>query len=100
LVHRAEAVDGQLIEPGLGCVVGGMELVDSPVRVDDHVVDEHHPLAPVVEGGQLADDGQDCVGLAQVVVRGVRQVLHLAHHVIPEITHQTGMQRGQVRQLR
>jgi hypothetical protein len=61
-----------------------------------------HPLAPVVEGGQLADDGtSDGVGLAQVVVAGRSgRSLHLAHHVVPEIPDQSGMQRGQVRQLR
>ena len=46
-----------------------VELVGAPGRIDDHVVDEHHPLAPVVEGGQLADHRQDGVGMAEVVGR-------------------------------
>ena len=41
-----------------GRLVGRVHLIGAPGRVDDHVVDEDDPLAPVVEGGQLADDRQ------------------------------------------
>ena len=93
---RPDAVGGQLVEAGLGGLVGGVELVVAPRRVDHHVVDEHDPLAPVVEGGQLADHGQDGVGLAQVVGRHVGQVLDLADHVVAEVADQAGVQRRQV----
>ena len=97
---RPDAVGGQLVEAGLGGGVGGVELGVAPGRVDHHVVDQHHPLAPVVEGGQLADDGQDGVGLAEVVGRDVGQVLDLAHHVVAEVADQAGVQRRQVGEVR
>ena len=61
--------------------------------------DEHHALTPVVECGQLADHGQDGVGMAQVVRRRVREVLDFADHVITEVTDQSGMERRQVGQV-
>jgi hypothetical protein len=50
----------------------------------------------MVERRQLTDDGQDGVGLAQVVRRHVGQVLDLAHHVVAEITDESAVQRWQV----
>jgi hypothetical protein len=67
-----------------------------PRRVDDHVVDEHHPLAPVVERGQLADHRQHGVGMALVVGGRAGQVLDLPDHVVAQVADQAGMERGQV----
>ena len=83
-----------------GIAVGEVQLVGSPSRVDDHVVDEHHPLTPVVEGGQLPDHGQDGIRMAVVVGRGVRQVLHLPDHVVAQVADQPGMERRQLGKVR
>ncbi len=99
LVEPAEAISRQLVQPPLGGGMGDVELVGPPRRVDHHVVNQHHPLAPVVEGSQLADDGQDGVRMAEVVGWGVRQVLDLPDHVVAEIADQPGVERGQVGQL-
>ncbi len=70
-------------------------------RLGHHdVVHQHDALAPVVEGAELADDHQRGVGMAEVVVRGVGEPLHLAHHVVAEIPHQTPVQRRQAGQHR
>ena len=53
----------------------------------------------MVEGGQLADDGQDGVGMAEVVGGHAGQVLDLAHHVVTQVTDQTGVKGGQVRKV-
>ena len=66
------------------------------VRSDHHVVDEHHPLAPVVEGGELSDDRQQRVGMAEVVAGRVRQVLDLADHVVAEVADEAGVERRQI----
>ncbi len=100
LGRRTHAVDGQLVEAGLGVGMGTLEVVVAPRRVDHHVVDQHHPLAPVVEGGELSDDGQDGVGLPEVVWRRVRQVLDLPDHVVAEVADEPGVQRRQVGQVR
>ncbi len=57
-------------------------------------------MAPVVEGGQLADHGHEGVGLAEIVLGDAREVLHLPHDVIAQVSDQAGVQRRQVRQLR
>ena len=97
LVERPETVGGQLVEP---CAAAASWAASSslgrPRRVDDHVVDQHHPLAPVVEGGQLADDRQDGVGMAEVVRRGVGQVFDLTDHVVAQIADQSGMERREI----
>ena len=55
-----------------------------------------HPLAPVVVGGQLADDRHHGVGVAQVVGGHVGQVLDLADDVVAEVAHDPAVQRRQV----
>ena len=97
--RRAEAVGGQRVEPPRARGVGGVELVGVPRGVDDHVVDQHHPLAPVVERGQLADHGQDGVGVPEVVGGVSGQVLDLADDVVAQVADQAGVERGQVGQV-
>ena len=65
---------------------------------DEGVGDERDPLAPVVVGGQLADDRQDGVGVAEVVGRDVGQALDLAHDVVAEVADEAAVQRRQVGQ--
>jgi len=100
LIDRLEAVGGQPVEPDEGVVMGGVELGPAPAGIGHHVVDEHDPLAPVVEGGQLTDHRQDGVRLPEVVGRDVREVLDLTDHVVAEVADQTGMEGRQVGQHR
>ena len=93
LRRRADAVGGQVVQAVVGRGVGGIELGVAPRRVDHHVVDQDHPLAPVVEGGQLADHAQHGVGLAEIVGRHVGQVLDLPHDVVAEVADQAAVQR-------
>ena len=76
--------------------VGLGHLLGRPVRGHHDVLDQDDPLAPVVEGGQLADHHQGGVGVPEVVGRGVGQVLHLAHHVVAEVAHHPPVQGRQV----
>ncbi len=100
LVERAAAVSGQLVEAGQRGVVPRVELrVGQPGLYED-VLDEAHPLAPVVVGRQLPDHGQHRVRVAEVVRGHVGQVLDLAHDVVPEVPEHTAVQRGQVLQRR
>ena len=94
-----ETVSGQCVEAFEGGAVGRVELIGAPGGVDDHVVDEHHTLVPVVEGGQLTDHGQDGIGVSEVIGRRLGQVLHLPHDVVTEIADQPGMERGEVGQV-
>ena len=93
LVERAGAVARQLIEPGDRVVVGDIESGLVHAVAHDDVVDQRHPLAPVVERRQLADDGQDSIGMASIVVGDVGQALDLAHDVVAEVADQTAVQR-------
>ena len=54
----------------------------------------------MVERRERTDDAHDCIGHVAVVVRNVRKVLHLAHHVVAEVPHDTALQRGQFREQR
>ena len=81
-------------------VEGGIDLIGAPGRVQDHVLNQDDSLAPVVEGGQLADQGHDGVGMAEIVLGDVGEVLHLSHDVIAQIADQPGMQGRQVGQIR
>ncbi len=99
MLDRAEAVGRQLVEAFLGALVGTGELLLGGLGLDDHVVDEDHPLTPVVEGGQLPDDGQDGVGVAEVVGGHGRKVLDLADHVVAEVADQPGVEGRQVGQV-
>ena len=92
LVERAGAVGGQLVEPPDRGVVGGIEDGLVGVGIHDHVVDQGHPLAPVVEGGELTDDRHHGVGLVTVVGRDVGQVLDLAHDVVAEVAHEAAVE--------
>ena len=96
LAQRAEEIGGEVVEARPRLVEGGRGLGLAPGLVDDHVVDQHDPLAPVVEGAQLADDVQHGVGQPGVVAGDVGQVLDLPHDVVPEVPHQPAVQRGQV----
>ena len=85
------------VEPGLGLARGPRRAPSAPQAGSMTTLSiEHHPLAPVVEGGQLADDRQDGVGVAEVVGRRVGQVLDLPDHVVAEVADQAGVQRRQV----
>ena len=92
----AGAVHGQLAQPPTGVVVGPGQ-ASPPVRRlgHDHVVDQDDALAPMVEGGELADHHQGGIGMAQVVGRHAGQPLDLAHHVVAEIPDQPSVQRRQ-----
>ena len=96
LVERTGAVGGQLVEARDGVVVAAVELVVAEAGLDEHVLDERGPLAPVVVGGELADHRHHRVGVALVVGRDVGQVLDLAHDVVAEVAHDPAVQRRQV----
>ena len=93
------AVRRQFEEPGAGGLVGRRDRlgVDHATgRVGHHhVVHQHDPLAPVVEGAELADDDERRVGVAEVVRRRLGEALDLAHHVVAEIPDQPPVQRRQ-----
>ena len=102
------AVGRQLDEPRAGGFVGGahglggISLGVGAIGQNghDHVVDQDDALAPVVERAELADDDERGVGMAQVVLRHVREPLDLAHHVVAEIPHQSPVQRREPVQRR
>jgi hypothetical protein len=96
LVEGTGPVGGELVEAGEGGVVASVELVVVEAGLDEHVLDERDPLAPVVVGGQLADDRHHGVGVAEVVRGDVGQALDLAHDVVAEVAHDPAVQRGQV----
>ena len=54
------------------------------------------PLAPVVEGGQLADHRDDGVGMPEIVGGRRRQPLDLPDDVVAEIADQAAMKRGEL----
>ena len=95
----AHAIDGELVQSDLGRGIRPVEVVGRPRRVDHHVVDQDHPLAPMVEGRQLSDDSQDGIRLSEVVRWDVRQVLDLSDDVVPEVADQAAVQRRQLRQV-
>ena len=69
LVEGAGPVGGEHVETAAGVVVGAVELGIARAFGHDHVLDERHPLAPVVERGKLADHRQHRVGNDEVVMR-------------------------------
>ena len=71
----------------------------SPAGKSD-VVHEGDPLAPVVEGGQLADHRDDGVGMPEIVGRRRRQPLDLPDDVVAEIADQAAMKRGELIETR
>ena len=86
---------GEIVESRQCPVVGGIDEFDWRFRRQDHVVDQGCPLPPVVEGDDPADHVEDRIGESEVVERRVRQVLHLADHVVAEIADDSGVQRRQ-----
>ncbi len=95
---RAGAVGRQGVDPGGGGIVGGVEVGVGGTGGDDDVVDQGHPLAPVVEHRQLTDDAEQRVGEPLVVGRDIGKVLDLAHHVVAEVTHDATVQWRQLGQ--
>ena len=63
---------------------------------DEDVGQERDPLPPMVECGQLADDGQKGVGVAGVIRRGDGEVLDLTDHLVAERAHEAAVERRQV----
>ena len=49
------------------------------------VGDDQHAVAQVVEDEQRVAEHEDHVGKAQVIVRPLRQALHVADHVVGEV---------------
>ena len=96
LVERDGPGRGQPVDAGPGPVVGLVEPGRAPARVDDDVLDEEDPLAPVVEHGQLADHREHGVGMAQVVGGLVGQALHLPDDVVSQVAHQAAVEGREV----
>ena len=76
LLELSLCLDGRVVR---GIQGGGVE----PGRRD--VLDQVHPLTPVVERGQRPDHRHHRVGILPVVLRRVGQVLDFADHVVAEV---------------
>ena len=100
LVERGRAGGSEGVDALAGVVVSGVD--GGVVGADRHegVGDERRPLAPVVVGGEVADDAEDGVGVAEVVVGDVRQALDLANDVVAEEADDPAVQRREVRERR
>ena len=71
-----------------------------PVRVEQDVVDECDPLAPVIKCGQLTDDRDDGVGVPEVVGRGRRKPFDLPDDVVAEVPDETPVKRWELPERR
>ena len=94
------AVHRKLAHPLGRRLVGGGDLRLGPALSDHHVVDQHDPLAPVVERRQLADDHKGGIGVAEIVGGHVGEVLDLADHVVAEVADDPAMKGREVGQRR
>ena len=88
--QRLAELHGHGLDPAGGLVVGDVE-VGAGAAEHGHALDERHPLAPVVEGGQAPDHAHHGVGQVEVVAGHVGQVLHLAHDVVAEVAHDAAL---------
>ena len=94
-VDGPRPVGRELVEAGQGVVVGRVDRRRVGVVGDQGVGDQHDPLLPVVVDGQLADHRDDGVGIAEIVVGNVGQVLDLADDVVAQVADQAAVQRRQ-----
>src|SRR5208283_4756244 len=67
-----------------------------PVGVEEDVVYQRDPLAPVVEGSELADHRHHRIRETEVVGRRRREPLDLAYDVVAEIPDETSVQGWQL----
>ena len=90
----------QLVEPAHGSGVRGVHRVVRRVRLEEDVLDQIEALPVVVERGDVTGQRQHRVGPALRVRRDVRQVLDLAHDVVPEVADDAAVERWQLSEAR
>jgi len=94
--HRLQVFLGAEVSP----LEASIARASVAFRLDEHVVDEGYPLAPVVKGGELTNHRDDGVRMPKVIGRGRGEGFDLTDHVVAEVADEATVQGRELFELR